>query len=139
MKSGIALLLMISTQLDMLAEWESTSLVADAVVFPEDEKYRFFQNTQKAYGKTALLLSGGAIFGLTHIGVVKTLLETRLLPRIISGTSVGSIVAAVICTRKDDDLPVMLDPSVLNLDVFEKRNEQGGWLVIIQRLIERRM
>jgi hypothetical protein len=43
--------------------------------------------------------------GLTHIGVVKTLYEAKMLPRIINGSSVGSIVAAIMCTKTDEELP----------------------------------
>jgi NTE family protein len=37
--------------------------------FPElskKKKYQFILNTQRSYGKTALLLSGGAILGMFH-------------------------------------------------------------------------
>jgi hypothetical protein len=46
--------------------------------------------------------------GLMHIGVVKTLHETHLLPRIISGSSCGSIIAAMLCTRTDEEIPAMM-------------------------------
>ena len=39
-------------------------------------------------------LSGGALLGLYHFGVIKTLFEQDLLPRTISGSSMGSIMAA---------------------------------------------
>jgi TAG lipase / steryl ester hydrolase / phospholipase A2 / LPA acyltransferase len=45
---------------------------------------------------------------MNHIGVLATLMESNLLPRIISGTSAGSIVAAVCCTRTDEELPQLL-------------------------------
>jgi TAG lipase/steryl ester hydrolase/phospholipase A2/LPA acyltransferase len=60
---------------------------------------------RQAFGRTALLLSGGATFGMHHIGVVKALWETRLLPRIISGASAGSIVSAVLCASTDEEIP----------------------------------
>lgn len=44
--------------------------------------------------------------GLYHIGVVKALFEQDLLPRIISGTAVGALIAALICIHTDDELPV---------------------------------
>ncbi|KAL2151475.1 hypothetical protein VTH82DRAFT_6573 [Thermothelomyces myriococcoides] len=61
------------------------------------------------FGRSALLLSGGATFGMAHIGVLKTLYEQRLLPRIISGASAGSIVCAVLCTRKDEEIPDLIE------------------------------
>lgn len=43
-----------------------------------------------------------------HLGVVKTLFEHGLLPRIISGASVGALVAAIVCVKTDDELPVSI-------------------------------
>jgi TAG lipase/steryl ester hydrolase/phospholipase A2/LPA acyltransferase len=39
--------------------------------------------TRASFGRSALLLSGGGTFGMNHIGVVKSLWDQRLLPRII--------------------------------------------------------
>ncbi|KAE8352611.1 acyl transferase/acyl hydrolase/lysophospholipase [Aspergillus coremiiformis] len=64
---------------------------------------------RQAFGRSALLFSGGATFGMNHIGVLKALWQAKLLPRIISGASAGSIVCAVFCTRTDDELPLLLD------------------------------
>jgi TAG lipase/steryl ester hydrolase/phospholipase A2/LPA acyltransferase len=46
---------------------------------------------------------------MVHIGVLKSLKEADLLPRIISGASAGSIVASVVCTTTDDELPALID------------------------------
>ncbi|KAK3286815.1 mitogen-activated protein kinase tyrosine protein phosphatase sdp1, variant 2 [Cymbomonas tetramitiformis] len=54
------------------------------------------------YGRVALLLSGGATLGFYHVGVVKLLLEQGLLPRIIAGSSAGSIFAAILCCCATD-------------------------------------
>ncbi|RDA91045.1 hypothetical protein CP533_6113 [Ophiocordyceps camponoti-saundersi (nom. inval.)] len=64
--------------------------------------------SRQSFGRSALLLSGGGTFGMTHIGVLKTLYEVQLLPRIISGASAGSIVSAVICTRTDEQIPALI-------------------------------
>ncbi|KAL4885581.1 acyl transferase/acyl hydrolase/lysophospholipase [Aspergillus karnatakaensis] len=63
---------------------------------------------RQAFGRSALLFSGGATFGMNHIGVLKSLWMSKLLPRIISGASAGSIVCAVFCTRTEDELPALL-------------------------------
>ncbi|KAL4946718.1 hypothetical protein BDV06DRAFT_182183 [Aspergillus oleicola] len=63
---------------------------------------------RQAFGRSALLFSGGATFGMNHIGVLKSLWMAKLLPRIISGASAGSIVCAVFCTRTEDELPALL-------------------------------
>lgn len=39
---------------------------------------------RQSFGRSALLLSGGGTFGMNHIGVVKSLWDNGLLPRIIS-------------------------------------------------------
>ncbi|KAJ1341290.1 hypothetical protein BSLG_004152 [Batrachochytrium salamandrivorans] len=64
-----------------------------------------FNDTQQSFGCTALLLQGGVTFGMYHIGVVKSLFERGLLPRIISGTSVGALIAALVCIHTDVELP----------------------------------
>lgn len=61
------------------------------------DRRTFFLETAAALGRTALLLSGGSVFALKHLGVAKALHEQRLLPRIICGASGGSILAAAIC------------------------------------------
>ncbi|UJR17039.1 hypothetical protein I4U23_003937 [Adineta vaga] len=65
------------------------------------------------YGATALCLSGGAGIGHYHWGVVKALLSSGYLPKIISGTSSGAVVAAVVCTRSDEELFSTLEPEIL--------------------------
>jgi TAG lipase / steryl ester hydrolase / phospholipase A2 / LPA acyltransferase len=64
-----------------------------------EEKLAFVQETRHAFGRTVLLLSGGASLGSFHVGVVKTLVEHKLLPRIIAGSSVGSIICSIVATR----------------------------------------
>lgn len=64
--------------------------------------------TRKNIGRTALLLSGGSTFGVSHIGVLITLLETNLIPRIISGSSSGSIIASILCCHTNDEIRMLL-------------------------------
>lgn len=79
-----------------------------------EEKKRFFKNVNTNLGTTALCLSGGATFGYYHFGVVKAFLDANLLPRVISGTSAGGLVAALVCTRTDDELRELLVPELAN-------------------------
>lgn len=67
-------------------------------------KLEFFAETRHSYGRTALFLSGGASFGKFHFGVCKALYEHDLFPRVIAGSSVGSLIAACICTHSYSDL-----------------------------------
>eukprot|EP00282_Hemiselmis_andersenii_P000406 CAMPEP_0114141932 /NCGR_PEP_ID=MMETSP0043_2-20121206/18177_1 /TAXON_ID=464988 /ORGANISM="Hemiselmis andersenii, Strain CCMP644" /LENGTH=561 /DNA_ID=CAMNT_0001236117 /DNA_START=274 /DNA_END=1956 /DNA_ORIENTATION=- len=65
-------------------------------VVPLDKRLQFLADSRHALGKTALLLSGGAGLGMYHFGVIKALWQQKLLPRVISGSSAGSIVAGII-------------------------------------------
>lgn len=64
------------------------------------------------YGRTALCLSGGATFAYYHFGVVKALLEEDYLPNIITGTSGGALVAALVATRTNEELRELLVPAL---------------------------
>ena len=75
---------------------------ADA--FSDEEKLASFRNAKESFGNSALLLSGGATLGYYHLGVAKALWDQNMLPSIISGSSMGSIIAAAICTRTDEEL-----------------------------------
>ncbi|KAG2422528.1 hypothetical protein HXX76_015956 [Chlamydomonas incerta] len=84
-------------QLAQLVEWPEDELSAE-------EKLAFFRETRHTFGRTALLLSGGGGLGTFHIGVVKALFERQLLPRVLAGSSVGSIVCGIIATKTDAEL-----------------------------------
>jgi predicted acylesterase/phospholipase RssA len=43
----------------------------------------------------ALVLSGGAARGLAHVGVLRALAEERLVPDVVIGTSMGSMIGAL--------------------------------------------
>ncbi|KAH6672465.1 acyl transferase/acyl hydrolase/lysophospholipase [Halenospora varia] len=91
---------------------------------------------RQAFGRSALLLSGGATFGMNHVGVLKALFEAKLLPRIISGASAGSIVCAVLCTRKDEEIPELLEKFPHgDLAVFEEDGKEDGILERVRRLL----
>ena len=89
-------------------------------------------SARQAFGRSALLLSGGGTFGMNHIGVLKALWETHLLPRIISGASAGSIVCAVMCTRTDEEMPDLFETFCYgDLAVFE---EDGNEDTVLRKL-----
>jgi predicted acylesterase/phospholipase RssA len=73
------------------------------------ERALLFREVQQVAGTYALALSGGGILGVFHTGVALTLLQHGLLPRVVSGSSAGSIVAAVVCTRTDEELLKFFD------------------------------
>ena len=77
--------------------------VSDSEI-PLEEKQDFFLRASHCYGRSALMLSGGAVLGYFHAGVLKALFDEGLLPEIISGSSAGSILAAAACSHTDDEL-----------------------------------
>lgn len=93
--------------------------------FGLDKKLDFFTNTGHAFGVSALMLSGGAALGMFHLGVIKALWERRLLPTIMSGSSSGSIMAAVIGTHTDDELSDLFDPKYLYVEAFRMVDWRG--------------
>lgn len=88
----------------------------DHDVIPLEEKIDFFRRASLCYGRTALMLSGGGILGNYHMGVVKALIEQDLLPTVISGSSAGSIVAAILGTNSDRQLKRLLAKPALELE-----------------------
>ncbi|KAI1180301.1 lipase [Nemania sp. FL0916] len=77
-----------------------------------DERRSLFKRMHANFGRTALCLSGGASFAYYHFGVVKALLEADLLPDVITGTSGGALVAALVATRTNDELKKLLVPAL---------------------------
>jgi TAG lipase/steryl ester hydrolase/phospholipase A2/LPA acyltransferase len=73
-------------------------------VIPIQQKLDFFYRSNVCYGRSALMLSGGGVLGFLHVGVVTELLRHGLLPRVISGSSAGSIVAAVLGAYTDEEM-----------------------------------
>lgn len=75
------------------------------------EKIDFFYRANVCFGRSALMLSGGGVLGFYHMGVVKTLLDEGLLPRVISGSSAGALVAGTLGTHTDKQLERFYDPA----------------------------
>ncbi len=82
----------------------------DAAALAPAAKQRFFDDLALSYGRSALMLSGGATLGLFHVGVVKALFREGLVPTIMSGSSAGSVVCATVGTRAPDEVEQLLDP-----------------------------
>ena len=86
----------------------------DTVSF--EDKIDFFRRASHCFGRTALMLSGGGILGNYHMGVVKALIEQDLLPTVISGSSAGSVVAAVLGTNDAAELARLIAQPALELE-----------------------
>jgi TAG lipase/steryl ester hydrolase/phospholipase A2/LPA acyltransferase len=90
--------------------------------FPElstEDKNKFFQDLALSFGRSALVLSGGATMGFFHVGVVKSLREQGLLPRVISGSSAGAMVSSALGTVKDEDLDSAFDARRFSVKFWE--------------------
>jgi predicted acylesterase/phospholipase RssA len=90
----------------------SLKLLLNSSHMTEESRHAFFKHLDTNLGRTALCLSGGATFSYYHFGVVKALLDNGILPDIISGTSGGALVAALVATRTDEELKQLLVPSL---------------------------
>ncbi|KAF9581176.1 hypothetical protein BGW38_001906, partial [Lunasporangiospora selenospora] len=116
------------SQLEHVADTSPTMLSRQA-------KIDFFMETRQSFGSSALLLHGGASFGMYHLGVVKTLFEHGLLPRIISGASAGAVVAALVCVNTDEELPRIFQEGGIDLSAFRKVGTKGSLSRKIVRLM----
>lgn len=94
-------------------------------------------SARQAFGRSAVLLSGGGTFGMNHVGVIKALWEEKLTPRIISGASAGSIVASIYCAHTEDELPAVLEAFPYGeLDVFEREGQELPPLQKVARFLK---
>ncbi len=85
-----------------------------ASVLSDAAKLSFFQRSSQAYGRCALMLSGAGSMAPFHLGVCKALASQGLLPKVISGSSGGAIIASIICTHSDDELSSLLQSEKLS-------------------------
>ncbi|KAJ6150812.1 hypothetical protein N7470_007406 [Penicillium chermesinum] len=98
--------------------------------FTSQAKLELLHDTRQAFGRTTLLLQGGSAFGLCHLGVVKALYLQGLLPRIITGTATGAMIAALVGIHPESELLGLLDGDMLDLSAFKgskgaTRDEDG--------------
>ena len=93
-----------------------------------EDKITFFQACQKAYGQPALMFSGGATLGLFHTGVCKALLEQDLMPKVMSGSSAGAIMTAMLGVAKPSDMQQILSGESFYNEAFKFRD----WREIIK-------
>jgi predicted acylesterase/phospholipase RssA len=90
----------------------SLSFLSSTKQLRSETKHMIFKYMQINFGRTALCLSGGATFAYYHFGVAKALLDADLLPQVITGTSGGALVAAMLATRTDAELKRLLVPAL---------------------------
>lgn len=67
----------------------------DSEQLTRQKKHKLFYDTRQSFGRSALVLQGGTIFGLTHLGTIKALTLQGLLPGIVTGFKEGAFIAAL--------------------------------------------
>lgn len=103
-------------------------------------KLDFIHDTRQAFGRSTLVLQGGAIFGMCHLGVVKALYLRGLLPRIITGTATGALIAALVSIHTTEELPAVLAGEGIDLSAFSNKESaheqtsQSRWNTLLRRL-----
>lgn len=89
-------------------------------------KLDLLHDTRQAFGRSTLVLQGGAMFGLCHLGVVRALHLRGLLPRIITGTATGALIAALVGIHTEDELLDFLNGDGIDLTAFARHNGDTG-------------
>eukprot|EP00041_Stephanoeca_diplocostata_P035657 m.1265554 g.1265554 ORF g.1265554 m.1265554 type:complete len:597 (-) comp24737_c0_seq35:3304-5094(-) len=129
-------------QIQQLREYGRKPLRAGSRAGPEltiEMRERFLLDARQAYGRTALVFSGGVNLGMYHVGVVKTLHEQNLLPPIVCGTSIGALMSAFIGVCNDDELPMMWSSGVDGLDYSafaERGRRRPSWARKLRRFLK---
>ena len=85
---------------------QALALLGDAPSdsFADADKTVFFTKLKQSFGSTALCLSGGGAIAMYHMGVLKALLDADLMPNVVSGSSGGSIAAAMCACKTNAEL-----------------------------------
>ena len=89
-------------------------------------KLDLLHDTRQAFGRSTLVLQGGAMFGLCHLGVVRALHLRGLLPRIITGTATGALIAALVGIHTEDELLDFLNGDGIDLTAFARHGSEGS-------------
>lgn len=106
---------------EQAAALEQVAAAEDGII-PLVEKVEFFRRASHCFGRTALMLSGAGALGPFHLGVIKALLEQDLLPNVISGSSAGALVSAIVGTRTAEELRSIFDPATIT-NTFEQASD----------------
>ncbi|KAF8540530.1 acyl transferase/acyl hydrolase/lysophospholipase [Trichophaea hybrida] len=125
-RSHVGTKILIETYTDAVVEMIThIASLPPSAEFSHQQKFSFISDTRQVFGRTALMLQGGATFGLCHLGVVRALHHQALLPRIITGTGVGALIAALVGIHTDPELPHFLSGDGIDLTAFP--TSSGSW------------
>lgn len=134
------------TQVATAVNWVSAYPTGPSTGLTSQQKLDVLHDARLAFGRSCLVLQGGSIFGLCHVGVVKALHLRGLLPRIISGTATGALMAALVGVHTHEELLDFLSGDGIDLSAFahasdrpEEAPQQArlGWLSALVRRARR--
>jgi TAG lipase/steryl ester hydrolase/phospholipase A2/LPA acyltransferase len=123
----------VSAALNFICDSEYESL-------PPIRKNRFLMRAARSFGRSALLLSGGASLGLFHLGVIEELEAQGIMPRVITGSSAGAVIAGIVATHTDEELLELLDPERVDFEwcrMFGITDLLKGEGILDQKLLKR--
>lgn len=91
--------------------------------------------------KRPFVLSGGGARGAAHIGVLKAFAENGIEPGVISATSAGSIVGALICDGHEADEILEVISTQKIFDSFIWRTPAGGLFSLepLKKMLEKKL
>jgi len=102
---------------------------------PPAERLSFFNEIRHTYGRSAFLAGGGSSFGLYHFGVVLELMAQGLLPKVISGSSVGSIMVAFLCCLTTEEFQTLCcEEGGMDFRFFDKKSKRSTLEVFFIRI-----
>lgn len=86
------------------------------------DKIKFFENCKQAYGQPAMMFSGGASLGLFHSGVCKALIEQDLMPKVLSSSSAGAMMTAMLGVSNAEEITHILTGESFYSEAFHFRS-----------------
>ncbi len=113
---------------------------SDVKTLPPMRKRRFLKRAARSFGRSALLLSGGAALGMFHLGVIQELEKQGILPRVVTGSSAGSIIAGLLATHTDEEMEALLNREEWNFEWVRRSNASElmkGGAVLDQKLLKK--
>ncbi|KAG0683691.1 hypothetical protein C6P40_000798 [Pichia californica] len=113
------------------------SLVSNDCELNDEYILEVLLESKRNYGRGAITMSGGGTFGLIGIGVFSTLLEKDLFPKIISGSSCGSIVSSIMCSKTSKEIKLILSGLFdKTFEVFNVETDHDTFYTHLSRLLK---
>jgi len=131
---------------EIVSALEHISTIPESNEITREDKIDFFERASHCFGRSALMLSGAGSLGHFHRGVIKTLFEHKLIPTVISGSSAGSVSAALLGTYTDEELAValigdsVLDPLQAEIDnrpksLIRQQTDSASLRILLEAII----